>query len=113
MEDASALIVLKSTPPVISVATCNGKVHHAMLLSFNDNENEVSYFGYQCVDIAACSSKFGGAARKILLRRDHTCHTFPIASSGYEKSIEHGFRQLESSQIPVVNNCTFSLVNVV
>ncbi|KAK7604834.1 hypothetical protein V9T40_006020 [Parthenolecanium corni] len=42
MEDASALIVLKSTPPIVSVATCNGKVYHALLLSFNENDDETS-----------------------------------------------------------------------
>lgn len=41
MEDASSLIVLKSTPPVVVVATCNGNVYHSMLLSFNENEEQV------------------------------------------------------------------------
>lgn len=41
MEDASSLIVLKTTPPMVVIATSSGRVYHSMLLSFGTNDENV------------------------------------------------------------------------
>ncbi len=52
MEDASSLLVLQSAPPIVVMATCTGKVYHAMLLQNNEENESVSskvqlfLFGY-------------------------------------------------------------------
>ncbi|XP_065201215.1 nuclear pore complex protein Nup88 isoform X2 [Planococcus citri] len=37
-EDASSLIVLKTTPPIVAIATSNANVYHSMLLSVGSND---------------------------------------------------------------------------
>lgn len=45
IEDASSLIVLKTTPPIVAIATTNANVYHSLLLATNaGDENLVSFF---------------------------------------------------------------------